>query len=83
MDQGLHHVVFCAVDYQHLLEDHLRSVDKFVQDKILSTTVISNAPIDTHCNLLLDKKFWSMLDPGFVYQNVYKHNWIRQCIQQV
>jgi hypothetical protein len=80
MDQGLHVVVFCAVDYQHLLADHLLSVDKFVQDKIISKTVISNAPIDTDCNLVLDKEFWSMIDPGFVYQNVYKHNWLRQQI---
>lgn len=78
MDQGLHLVVFCAVDYQHLLSDHLSSVDEFVQDKIISKTVVSNAPIDTDCNLILDKEFWKIIDPDFVYQNVYKHNWIRQ-----
>lgn len=80
MNRGLHHVVFCAVEYQYLLDDHLLSVDKFVQDKILSKTVISNAPINTDCNLVLDKDFWSIIDPDFVYQNVYKHNWVKQQI---
>jgi hypothetical protein len=80
MNQGLHLVVFCAVDYQHMLTDHLASVDKFVQDKILSRTVISNAKIDTDCNLVLDKDFWKLIDPDFVYKNVYKHNWVKQQI---
>jgi hypothetical protein len=80
MNQGLHLVVFCAVDYQHMLADHLATVNKFVQDKILSTTVVSNAEIDTNCNLVLDKDFWRLIDPDFVYQNVYRHNWVRQQI---
>jgi hypothetical protein len=82
MTNGIHIVVFCAVDYTHLLEEHLESVYKFVQDSILSVTVVSNTKIfvPTGCNLVLDKQLWDLIDRNFLYLNLYKHNWIKQQI---
>lgn len=73
-------VVFCAIDYEHMVSDHLQSVDCWVGDRILSKTVISNAKIQTDGNLILDKDFWTIIDPDFRYANMYKHNWVRQQI---
>ena len=80
MIEGIHVVVFCAIDYEHMVSDHLQSVDFWVGDRILSKTVISNAKLRTDEKLVLDRDFWNIIDPNFHYANMYKHNWIRQQI---
>lgn len=77
---GIHLVVFCAVDYQHLLDDCIQSARKNIQDTILSITAISNAPLQTEYNVILDKELWNKIDPAFMYNNLYKHNWVKQQI---
>jgi len=80
MIEGVHVVAFCAIDYEHMVSDHLQSVERWVGDNILSKTVISNAKIQTDSNLILDKDFWNIIDPNFRYANMYKHNWVKQQI---
>lgn len=78
---GIHLVVFCAVDYQHFLHDCIESAKDNIQDNILSITVVSNAQIQTEYKLLLDKDVWAKIDPDFEFKgNLYKHNWVKQQI---
>jgi hypothetical protein len=77
---GVHLVVFCAVDYKHLLDDCIESALENIQDEILSITVFTNAPFTTNHNIILDIDFWKKIDPSFAYINLYKHNWVKQQI---
>lgn len=77
---SVHLVIFCAVDYDYLLDDCIKNAKKYVKDNISSITVVSNGIIDTEYLLIQDQKFWNLLDPNFKYSNLYKHNWIKQQI---
>lgn len=77
---GVHLVVFCAVDYESLLNDCVASAKKYIKDDILSITIASNGPLKTQYRVILDQDFWCLLDPKFEYSNLYKHNWVKQQI---
>ena len=77
---GIHFVVFCAADYEHLLSECIQSAKQYVKDEILSITVVSNSKITTEYPLVLDREFWNLFDSEFEYSNVYKHNWVKQQI---
>lgn len=80
MSSDIHLVIFCAVDYKDLLDDCLKSAFDFIQDNILSVTIVSNGKLNTDHSLILDRDFWRLLDPTFKYSNLYKNNWIKQQI---
>lgn len=80
MSSGIHLVIFCAIDYKDLLDDCLNSAFKYIQDDILSVTIVSNGKFETDNLLILDKDFWKLIDPEFKYSNLYKHNWVKQQI---
>ena len=80
--EGLHVLLLCCAEYQHLVEHCIKLVKKNVIDKILSITIVANKKMTTPdgCRLILDQEFWSQLDPDFTYRKIYNQNWIRQQI---
>lgn len=78
-DNGLHVFIFCCSEYSQLADYCVRSIDEFVEDTILSKTIISNTPVkvDGYKNLL-DHDLWRTLDPDFKFKNLYNANWYRQ-----
>ena len=81
-EEGLHVLLLCCAEYQHLVEHCIKLVRKNVIDEILSITIVANRKMTTPdgCQLILDQEFWSQLDPDFNYREIYNQNWIRQQI---
>lgn len=78
---GIHVFVFCCAEYEHLLDDCLHLIKKNVVDDILSINIVSNKTITRNgCTSIKDPDFWQLIDPDFVYRNLYNHNWVKQQI---
>jgi len=80
--EGLHILLLCCAEYQHLVDYCIKSVRKNFVDTILSITIVANRkmPVPNGCRLILDQEFWKELDPDFKYKGIYNQNWIRQQI---
>jgi hypothetical protein len=78
---GIHVFVFCCAEYEHLLDNCLDLIKKNVVDDILSINIVSNKTITrVGCTSIKDPEFWKLIDPDFIYRNLYNHNWIKQQI---
>ena len=81
MVNNVHLVVFCSIDHVSLLEECIKSIEQNVQDDISKKIIISNTNINiSGFQTILDNEIWDIIDPDFVYKNVYKHNWVKQQI---
>ena len=80
-NDGIHVFIFCCAEYERLAECCAKSIDDYVQDKILSYNIVSNKNIKLEkYRTILDHDFWRVIDPGFAYRNLYNSNYIRQQI---
>lgn len=67
-------VIFTNRFYKDTLLPHcIHSIDRFVQDKISSYTIISEEPYsaDSRFTVIRDREFWDLIDPGFKYSKFF------------
>jgi len=80
--KGIHLVIFCKGEYKDTFLNHcVYSIEKYVQDKIVSKTVITDTEFKfKDFKTILDKELWTLIDPSYSYKSLYKDTWTRQQI---
>lgn len=77
-----HLIIFCKHEYKSLFLDHcVYSIDKFVQDCIISKTIISDIDFNySNFNVISDLDFWEEIDKDFNFIKLYNDTWTKQQI---
>jgi hypothetical protein len=79
-------VIFCKKSYRSFLPHCIFSIDKFVKDKIISKTIISDEYFKIEgFDVLTDIELWNKIDSDLEYKNLYnsdisKPGWTKQQI---
>jgi hypothetical protein len=69
---GLNLVIFCKSQYKNFLPYCIYSAETFVQDKIVSKTIITNTYFEyNNFKVIEDEHLWSFFDMDFKYKNLY------------
>jgi hypothetical protein len=69
---GLNLVIFCKSQYKNFLPYCIYCVETFVQDKIVSKTIITNTYFEyNNFKVIEDEYLWSFFDADFKYKNLY------------
>lgn len=82
----IHLVIFCKSSYKDFLPYCSYSAEKFIQNKIVSKTIISEEYFTyENYNILTDEYVWKIIDPNSCHKDLYKLNifqsgWIKQQI---
>lgn len=79
---GIHLVIFCAERYKDIFLEHcVYSVDRYVQDPILSRTIVSPKSFQyPKFTVIPDEELWPNIACNTVYRFLWNNRWLRQQI---
>lgn len=81
--KGLHLFIYCKGSYLEFLPHCVSSIDRYIEDTILSRHLIVNDSTDLSLpgfTVIEDQELWRMLDPDLAYPSLFTEKWIMQQI---